>query len=229
MQTKESHPFAIWLLSLLLWMPVGSYAQTSDSDRLGMAIEYFQSGKYHECMLILQKLDNNYKLNPRFKAYLGVCYYYEWDYKKAALYLDQALPKLEGFAPQERSFYYFADAESHFYLKEYDKALPLYEKMVTLCHEDEKPDSYYKIGFIYAFKEQWIPALDNFQTSLVYYQKLRPGEVARIAQIKNMIKGCTEKIDAEAPIPPDDAPVEDSTVGEKKSSTNNQQSQETAK
>lgn len=200
--TSVTHRTCGWMQSLFLTMlfifsSVGCRAQTSDSDRLGMALEYFQSGKYHECLLLLQRLDSQYKLNPRFKAYLGVCYYYEWNYSKAAEYLDGALPKLEAFSPQERSFYYFADAESHFILSEYDKALPLYKQMLNLCHDNEKADAYFRIGFIYISKSQWIPALDNLQSALVFYGKYNPDKTARIAQVRNMIVGCSAKIEAE--------------------------------
>lgn len=57
--------------------------QAKDAEQLGKALEYFASQKYHECLLILQGLDKQYRLNPRYKAYLGVCYYYEWDYENA--------------------------------------------------------------------------------------------------------------------------------------------------
>lgn len=70
--------------------------KATDADRLGMALEYFQSAKYHEALLIFQKLDKQYKLNPRFKAYMALCYYYEWDYKKAVGYFDKVLPLLGG-------------------------------------------------------------------------------------------------------------------------------------
>ena len=32
----------------------------SDSETLGMALEYFQSGKYHEALLLFEKLDKEY-------------------------------------------------------------------------------------------------------------------------------------------------------------------------
>jgi tetratricopeptide (TPR) repeat protein len=179
----------------LLLMPCHKgVAQTSDSQRLGMALEYFQSGKYHEAMLLLQKLDRKYRLNPRFRAYLGVCYYYEWEYAKATEYLDSVIPQLQSFAPQERSFYYYANAESHFNLRQFDEALPLYTEMLNLCRDNEKPDAYYRIGFIHVYRHEWIDALDNLQSALVYYQRYRPNEKARIAQIKNMINGCCAKI-----------------------------------
>ncbi len=170
-------------------------AQTTDSEKLGMALEYFQSRKYHEALLLFEKLDKKYRLNPRFRAYIGVCYYYEWDYEKATAYLDSVIPKLEAFAPQERSFYYFAAAESHFNLKQYEKAMPLYEEMLQLCHDNEKADAYYKIGFIHVFHENWLSALDSLQSALVYYREHLPNREARIAQIRNMINGCCRKIE----------------------------------
>ena len=92
------------------------------------------------------------------------------------------------------SFYCYACAESLFNLGEYTKARPYYEQMLTLCHDNEKPDAYYRLGFIYMFQENWISALDNFQSALVYYRQYRQDEKARIAQIRNMINGCVEKI-----------------------------------
>lgn len=173
---------------------VRSWAQSTDSERLGMAIDYFQNGKYHESMLILQDLNQHYRLNPRFQAYLGVCYYYEWDYEHATECLSKAIPKLEKFAPQERSFYYFANAESLFNLKEYDKALPNYQQMLTICHNNEKGDAYYKIGLIHTFRNQWIDALDNLQSAWFYYTQYTPDKKARIAQIRNMIQRCCDQI-----------------------------------
>lgn len=172
-----------------------SLSQSKDTDKLGMAIEYFQSGKYSEALNLFTKLEKNHNLNPRFKAYIGVCYYYDWNYEQATGYLSKAIPQLEKFSPQEQSFYNYACAESYFNLGEYSKALPYYTKMLSLCHNNEKPDAYYRIGFIHMFRQEWIAALDNYQSALVYYQKYRPDEKARIAQIRNMINGCAEKID----------------------------------
>ena len=148
---------------LLLSAAAPARAQTADSEQLGRAIDYFQSGKYHEARLILQRLDGRYRLNPRFRAYLGVCHYYAWAYAEAAACLDSVIPRLSAFAPQERSFYCYADA--------YDRE-----------------------GFIYMYREDWIAALDHFQNALVYYRRYRPEETARVAQIRNMIQGCCEKI-----------------------------------
>ncbi len=184
------------LCVLLFATPTGAKAQTSDSERLGMAIDYFQNGKYHEALLILENLDKHYRLNPRFRAYLGVCYYYEWDYRHATECLAAVIPKLEKFSPHERSFYLFANAESLFNLQQYDKALDNYGQMLALCHDNEKGDAYYKIGLIHTFRNGWIDALDNLQSAWYYYSQYTPDRKARIAQIRNMIQGCCDKINA---------------------------------
>ncbi|MDY5183954.1 MAG: hypothetical protein SPK35_09705 [Prevotella sp.] len=188
--------FRIAAIILILFTTVmPGRTQEKDSDQLGMAIEYFQSGKYHEALNIFCKLETRHELNPRFKAYMGVCFYYEWDYANACAYLDKVLPLLTKLAPHERSFYYFACAESHFELQEYEKALPLYNEMATICYDNEKADAYYKIGFIYMFRQQWTDALDNFQSALVYYTQFRPDQKSRITQIRNMINGCAQEIE----------------------------------
>lgn len=103
----------------------------------------------------MQELDKHYRLNPRYKAYLGVCYYYEWDYKQAAKYLSAAIPQLGNFSPHERSFYYWANAESLFNLQKCAEAIPFYQAMLPLCYANEKPDVHYRLGFCYLFAEQW--------------------------------------------------------------------------
>ncbi len=184
-----------FFIGLCLLLTVPCHAQkTEDATQLGMALDYFQSGKYHECGLILQRLDKQYKLNPRFRAYLGICLYYDWDYQQAAALLDEVIPQLTAFSPQERSVYYWADAESHFHLNEYDAALPLYQQQLTLCQENERADAYYKIGIIMMSREDWLGALDNLQNALVYYRKYQPSQESRISQIRNMITGVCEKL-----------------------------------
>lgn len=98
------------LASLLMVFAIGAAAQQTqpDTEQLGKALEYFQDGKYHESLLIFQGLDKRYKLNPRFRAYIGLCYYKEWNYKKAVEYFDRVLPLLGGLAPHELSVYYYA-------------------------------------------------------------------------------------------------------------------------
>ena len=162
-----------------------------DAEQLARALDYFASEKFHECLVLLQPLNRRYKLNPRYRAYLAVCLYYEWEYAEAIRLFDEVLPQLQGLAPHELSLYYWMDAESYFALQQYDRALPLYGKMLPLCRDNEKPDAYYRMGFCHLFAEERKKAKECFELSLEGYLKYRntPKEKARIAQIRHMIGG----------------------------------------
>ena len=185
-----------------------------DAEQLARALDYFASEKFHECLVLLQPLNRRYKLNPRYRAYLAVCLYYEWEYAEAIRLFDEVIPLLQGLAPHELSLYYWMDAESYFALQQYDRALPLYEKMLPLCRDNEKPDAYYRLGFCHLFAAESSGASSSekasgssesseasnaerkkakecFELSLEGYLKYRntPNEKARIAQIRHMIGG----------------------------------------
>lgn len=177
--------------------PFAALAQQSEgSERLGMALEYFQTGKYHESLLIFQRLDKKYKLNPRFRAYIGLCYYYEWNYKKSVEYFDKVLPLLGGLAPHELSVYYYAAGESYFQMQQYAKALPYYEKDLTVCYNQEKGDVCYRIGLCHMFAGEWQKAYDSYSAAETYYTEYRDTKPleARLAQIENMKNGCMNGI-----------------------------------
>lgn len=163
----------------------------ADAEQLARALDYFASEKFHECLVLLQPLNRRYKLNPRYRAYLAVCLYYEWEYAEAIRLFDEVIPQLQGLAPHELSLYYWMDAESYFALQQYDRALPLYGKMLPLCRDNEKPDAYYRMGFCHLFAEERKKAKECFELSLEGYLKYRntPKEKARIAQIRHMIGG----------------------------------------
>lgn len=186
----------------------------ADAEQLARALDYFSSEKFHECLVLLQPLNRRYKLNPRYRAYLAVCLYYEWEYAEAIRLFDEVLPQLQGVAPHELSLYYWMDAESYFALQQYDRALPLYGKMLPLCRDNEKPDAYYRMGFCHLFAAESSEASSSekasgssessgssaaerkkakecFELSLEGYLKYRntPKEKARIAQIRHMIGG----------------------------------------
>ena len=186
----------------------------ADAEQLARALDYFSSEKFHECLMLLQPLNRRYKLNPRYRAYLAVCLYYEWEYAEAIRLFDEVIPLLQGVAPHELSLYYWMDAESYFALQQYDRALPLYEKMLPLCRDNEKPDAYYRLGFCHLFAAESSGASSSekvsgssesleastaerkkakecFELSLEGYLKYRntPNEQARIAQIRHMIGG----------------------------------------
>ena len=185
------------MLMGLLVSPIGVYAQKrEDADKLGMALEYFTSKKYHECLLLLQKLDKQYRLNPRYKAYLGVSYYYDWKYEEASRCLSEVIPQLSAFAPHERSFYNWACAESFFEQQKYQEAIPYYQTMLPLCYDNEKPDAYYKLGFCYLFMEDWSNAWNYLiQAKNSYRQYRNTDEVkARIKQVQHMLDGLLPKV-----------------------------------
>lgn len=184
----------------------------ADAELLARALDYFSSEKFHECLILLQPLNRRYKLNPRYRAYLAVCLYYEWEYAEAVKLFDEVIPLLQGLAPHELSLYYWMEAESYFALQQYDRALPLYGKMLPICWDNEKPDAYYRMGFCHLFAaeasgasekvsgssessgssaEERKKAKECFELSLEGYLKYRntPNEQARIAQIRHMIGG----------------------------------------
>lgn len=184
-------------------LPAQSAGQKSgnpDSSKLGKALEYFTGGKYHEALMLMINLDKKYKLNPRFKAYIGICYYHEWEYGMACKYLDEAMPHLDVYAPHERNIYYNTAAESHFMLEEYAKAVPLYERQLLVCHDNEKADIFYRLGFCHMFMENWQNAADSFRSATSYYSCYPvPGREPRAVQAEKMMKGCEEMIKEELP------------------------------
>ncbi|MBF1479389.1 MAG: tetratricopeptide repeat protein [Prevotella pallens] len=186
------------ILAFLCLSILSVSAQTTDPDPvlLDKAVAYFNSEKYHEALLIFQQLDKRYKLNDRFRAYIGLCYYNEWEYKSATKYLDEVTPRLTMLAPHERSVYYFANAESHFQLQEYKLAIPFYEQALTVCYDNEKGEIYYRLGLCYMFGSEWEKARDAYAHCEEFFRKYRsiPDVEARLTQAINMRKGCQAKI-----------------------------------
>ena len=179
---------AFFLTAMLSMRPVADEKE-SDSELLGKAIDYFQSGKFHEALLIFDKLDRRYKLNPRLRAFIAVCHYYDWNDEQTCEYLDSLIPLLEPFAPHERSIYYYINAESHFNLKQYEQAIPYYEQALNVCYDNEKSDAFYRMGYCYLFNNDTVTAAEYFQAALDYYQCFRntTADQPRIAQIQKMI------------------------------------------
>lgn len=189
-----------WYVCLILFMlsfslPVMAQ-EPDDTDRMEMAIAYFQSGKYHEALLLFEKLDKEYTLNPRFQGFMGVCYFHEWLYEEACRKLEAVMPQLEVFAPHERSVYYYTAGESHFELKQYAEAIPHYEKALTVCYDNEKGDINYRLGMCYMFLENWQAAYDHFEHALDYLIGFRdtPEMQARIKQTAHMMAGCKNRL-----------------------------------
>lgn len=185
-----------FVILISAWLSLSLAAQSPrDSEQLGMALEYFQSGKYHEALLLFEKLDKDYALNPRYHAYMGICFYYEWLYEEACKYLDEAIPQLEGFAPHERSVYYYTAGESHFQLRQFQEAIFYFEKALTVCYEQEKGDIHYRLGLCHMFIEDWNTAKEQYDDALSELIRYRdtPDMQARIYQTAHMLKGCERK------------------------------------
>lgn len=181
--------------TLGLAVPLTAVADEPDGKTLERAIDYFAGGKYHEALILFTRLDSRYNLNPRFKAYIGVCHYHEWNYEEACRYLDPVIDDLEVYAPHERSVYYLADAESHFQLQQYKEAVPLYERQLLVCYDNEKGDALYRLGFCHMFLSAWQNAVDCFTSAKDYYLRFNPGnDAARLAQIDKMIAGCEAEL-----------------------------------
>ena len=192
---------AILLLLLLnTCMPVAAQ-KSKDAEELGKALEYFASAKYHEALLIFQHLNRTYRLNDRFKAYIGLCYYHEWDYDNAARYLEEAIPGLNTFAPHERSVYYYTAAESFFNMRRYGKAVPYYEMTLPLCYEREKGDVCYRLGLCFMFMQEWKKAYDQYMNAERLYQQYKKEKKVqgRLAQIVRMAAACRTEYEAVSP------------------------------
>ena len=89
-------------LLLLIILPTCIWAQSkrqqnNDKELLAKAIDYYQGSKYHEALLFFEQLNSRYVLNPRFKAYMAVCYYHDNDFKKTSETLDTLLHSLTVF------------------------------------------------------------------------------------------------------------------------------------
>lgn len=185
---------------VLLTAPPSLHAQSPGSEQLGKALDYMMSEKYHEALIIFQQLDREYELNERFKAYIGLCYYHEWDYEQAVKYFDRALPHLGGLAPHERSVYYYAAAESYFQLRKYASALPYYRQALAVCYDNERGDIYFRIGFCHLFAEEWPEALSAYRKAQTAYTRFRrPDDVAaRQAQTARIIEGIDARLRKQA-------------------------------
>lgn len=162
----------------------------TDAEKLSRAVEYFQSGKYHEALIWFSKLDKKYKLNPRFQAYMGVCCYYDGEYERAIEALEPILPKLKAFAPHELAVYYYSVADSYFRLNKYIDAVPFYEKHTLLCYNNEKGDSLFRIGICYRCLGDIEIAQEYFVEALAYFR--RYNDTDRLKYIERELERSTD-------------------------------------
>mgnify|MGYP002869546348 CR=1 FL=1 len=160
-----------------------------------MAVEYFQSGKFHEALLLFTTLDREYELNIRYKAYIGVCCFYDEDYVETCKRLQPLVDTLHIFAPQEQAVYYHCCAESHFRLQQYEEAIPLYERFITVCNNNEKAHAYYQLGFCHLNLNNYPAAYDMLSSAKAYYATYKTElSQQRIAQTERLLHGLSERI-----------------------------------
>ena len=146
-------------------------------------------------MLILSRLDSVYTLNPRFRAFLGVCYYHEAAYDKAAKQLATVMDDTEAFAPQERAVYRWTCAESLFILQRYQEAIPHYEAMLAGCQPEERADALYRLGFCSMYTADWHAAEERLESAIAYYNQYRSADrEARLTQASHMLAGIRQRL-----------------------------------
>ncbi len=182
---------------LLLFSPAQSFAQQSEEDKeqLAHAIEYFNAEKYQESAVIFRRLNDKYKLNSRYVAYLALCEYHLWNYPEAAKIFDEIMPDLQAYSPQEQNVYLYAAADSHFQLQQYPQAVRYHELSLTLCSLKEKADIYYKLAFCHLLQDNTSTALMHFRQALQNYQQHPTGrdDSARITQITKMVRKLSQE------------------------------------
>ena len=178
------------LLSFFYLLPAA--AQTNDSRlSLEKAKEYFAAEKYHESLLEFLKLDEEYNLSTHYYAYMALCFYKENEFEKACAYYEKARKYLGVCAPNEKSLYLYTLGDSYFRLSKYAEAARCFEKVLDVCHDREKADVYYHIGFCQYLTGENTGALHSFRMSLKYYGQYahETGTGARISQLEKMVAG----------------------------------------
>jgi 2-amino-4-hydroxy-6-hydroxymethyldihydropteridine diphosphokinase len=183
------------MLTATFVMPQQAMAQTKkqDTELLGKAVDYYNGGKYHESILAFERLQKRYRLNPRFQAYLGICYFKERQYKEAAENLRQSIPQLSAYAPKERAVYLYSCAESLFHLGYYDECMEYYRQALPIVEGNDKADVLFHTAFAYYLKEQITEAYPIFiEAHDLYKQHTHEGDelhTARLQQTETMLKG----------------------------------------
>lgn len=139
------------LVFLLASSTLFAQNRTKESDPntvlLGKAVEYYTGGKYHESSLLFEKIEKNYRLTPRFLAYLGFSYYKEGRYQDAIERLETAIPNLKAFSPKEQSVYIYACAESLFLQQQYKKSMKYYDILLPMTEGNDKGDVLFHKAF----------------------------------------------------------------------------------
>ncbi len=183
------------VMCILSFIPKVLLAQDKkqDSELLGKAVEYYQGQKFHECILMFEKLQKHYRLNPRHMAYLGYCYYKEQKYEDAVRYLSKAIPELQAYSPKEQAIFLYSCGESYFHLGNYKDSRTYYDKSLPFVEGNDKADVLYHTAFGYYLEENLKEAIPLFEEAIVLYKKTsQPADVihnARCRQAEIMKNG----------------------------------------
>ncbi len=169
----------------------------SDKELLGMGVEYYSGGKYHEAILTFEKLRKTYRLSPRLSAYLGFSYYKEGNYEDAAGLLKPAINDLGDYSPREQSAYIFACAESLFATGEYAEALDYYEMALPLTEGNDKGDVLFHTAFAMLYKEKQSDA-EFFADAMTSEMSLEGVSTATIEQVQRLLSDAVECYKADA-------------------------------
>lgn len=174
-----------------------------DTELLGRAVEYYQSEKYHECIITFNKLQKHYKLNPRFMAYLGFCYYKEKQYEEAVKCLKDGIHELKAYSPKEQAVFIYSCAESYFNLQRYEDAITYYRLALPHTEGNDKADILFHTAFSYYLQENFQAAQPLFSEALALYKSNTSSNdelhVARLRQTETMLKGLKKIINQENP------------------------------
>ena len=148
------------LIILISFLPLTHFGKgnaggenTSSQEQLTKALEYFQGGKYHEAILCFTKLQKRYKLNPRFLAYLGMCYYKEGMYEEAIENLREGIPALSSYSPKEQAVYSYYCSESLFEIGEYTESLHYYNLTLSNVQGNDRADVLFHTAFAYYLRD----------------------------------------------------------------------------
>lgn len=195
------------LLSFTSLAPFGNMKaageNSSSQEQLTKALEYFQGGKYHEAILCFNKLQKRYKLNPRFKAYLGMCYYKEGMYEEAIENLREGIPALSSYSPKEQAVYSYYCAESLFEIGEYTESIHYYDLTLANVQGNDRADVLFHTAFAYYLRDGVTP--ENAPQLITYlseaqslYEANIPSSTdlqqARLHQTRTMLAGLNKLV-----------------------------------
>lgn len=198
-QTLLRSGFKMLLTVLLLANVTLSHAQeqTSVTDLLGKAIEYFSGQKYHEALLTFAQIEKTHRLTPRFQAYKGVCQFKMEEYENAIETLEPVAKLMTSFSPHEQAVYYYAWGESYFQLGRYFETVPCFQAAFGVSNESDRAEICYRLGFSQMMCAEYEDAIYWFREAERWYGSTEKDELteAHREQGRRMLKALIAKTD----------------------------------